>query len=96
MAFRRRGYERDALLHAVIERAGFLDLIENEDTEQDQQKRLATLPDELSHFDLSLFRDRPVQATILELLLLPKENDRFTSCIVVHGMGGTGKVSVNY
>ena len=35
MAFRRRGYERDALLQAMIERAGFTDLVD----EADEQRR---------------------------------------------------------
>ena len=26
-----------------------------------------------------------------ELLLMPKEHERFTSCVLIHGMGGTGK-----
>ena len=32
-----------------------------------------------------------MQAQLVELLLLPKEDRRFTSCVVIHGMGGTGK-----
>ena len=27
----------------------------------------------------------------MALLLLPKSDQRFTSCVLVHGMGGTGK-----
>ena len=34
MAFRRRGYERDALLQAVIDRSGFKDLVESEEAER--------------------------------------------------------------
>ena len=50
MAFRRRGYERDALLRAVIERANFKDLMtESEEAEPAQAKQqLATLPEEVS------------------------------------------------
>ena len=36
-------------------------------------------------------QDRPIQAEILRLLLLPKSDRRFTSCVLLHGMGGTGK-----
>ena len=54
---------------------------------------LGTLPpQELARFDLENFRDRPVQAELVTKLLLPKDDPAFTSCIVVHGMGGTGKV----
>eukprot|EP00935_MAST-01C_sp_MAST-1C-sp1_P000326 g326.t1 len=91
MAFRRRGYERDALLRAVIDRAGFQDLVESEEAERGQAQQLATLPEELSHFNLDNFRDREVQADLVALLLLPKGDPSFTSCILVHGMGGTGK-----
>ncbi len=49
MAFRRRGYERDALLNAVISRAGFKDLVESAEAERGQeQPQLATLPEEVS------------------------------------------------
>ena len=30
-------------------------------------------------------------AELTEVLLLPHDDERFTSCVVVHGMGGTGK-----
>ena len=55
MAFRRRGYERDALPQAVIQRAGFKDLVESEDAEQGQpqEQPLATLPEEVSEFSCS-------------------------------------------
>jgi hypothetical protein len=52
---------------------------------------LATVPQEIGHFDLESFQDRPVQAELIELLVLPKGDQRFTSCVLVHGMGGTGK-----
>ena len=32
-----------------------------------------------------------MQTELVELLLLRKEAERFTSCVLVHGMGGTGK-----
>ena len=47
MAFRRRGYERDALLQAVVERAGYAGLADNA-SEQKEGRQLATLPDEVS------------------------------------------------
>ena len=92
MAFRRRGYERDALLQAVVERSGYLELIQEEEEQQGGQKRLlAALPHELSHFDLEQYRDRPVQGEVAELLVTPKTDRGFTSCVLLHGMGGTGK-----
>ena len=48
MAFRRRGYERDALLQAVVERVGFEDLVQDEEAERGQRQQLATLPEEVS------------------------------------------------
>ena len=39
------------------------------------------------------YQERPVQKTLVELLLLPRDNPRFTATILMHGMGGTGKVS---
>ena len=47
MAFRRRGYERDALLRAVIQRAGYAGLTGSA-SERQEGKQLATLPDEVS------------------------------------------------
>ena len=93
MAFRRRGYERDALLRAVIERANFDDLMnDSEEADPAQAKQqLATLPEELSHFNLESFHDRKIQADLVALLLLPKGDPSFTSCVLIHGMGGTGK-----
>ena len=32
-----------------------------------------------------------MQATLIDVLLLPKDDQRWTSCVRVHGMGGTGK-----
>ena len=58
-----------------------------------QEQPLATLPEELGHFSLDNFRDRAVQADLVALLLLPKGDPSFASCVLVHGMGGTGKVS---
>ena len=74
---------------------GFTDLVESEqarDEGRQQQRQLATIPQELAHLSLENFRDRPVQAELVTKLLLPKDDPAFTTCIVVHGMGGTGKV----
>ena len=49
------------------------------------------MPTEVRHFDLESFHDRPVQAQLMSLLLLSKGDDGFTSCVLIHGMGGTGK-----
>ena len=90
LPFRRRGYERDGMLQTLIEHAGFKELLENAQAKT-ASKELAKVPAEIQHFDLEHFHDRPVQAALMELLLLPKEDTRFTSCVVMHGMGGTGK-----
>ena len=80
------------LLCAGTQLPGFSDLIEAE-SEAQEQTQLAKLPADLAHVDLENFRDRPVQEEILELLLLPVEDRRFSTCVLIHGMGGTGKVS---
>jgi hypothetical protein len=90
LPFRRRGYERDAMLQSVIERAAFQDRLRVQ-VKTEQKQQLAVLPVEVGHFDLDSFHDRPIQTQLMELLLLPKDNVRFTSCVLVHGMGGTGK-----
>jgi hypothetical protein len=94
LPFRRRGYERDGMLQSLIERAGFKGLLEsarNATCTSADLVELATVPQEIGHFDLESFQDRPVQAELIELLMLPKDNQRFTSCVLIHGMGGTGK-----
>ena len=52
---------------------------------------LAAVPAEVNRFVLDALFERPVQATLVELLLLPRADRTFTSCVLVHGMGGTGK-----
>jgi hypothetical protein len=42
-------------------------------------KELAKVPTEIQHFDFESIHDRPVQTAVVKLLLLPKENGRFTS-----------------
>jgi hypothetical protein len=92
LPFRRRGYERDGMLQTLIEHAGFKALLQAARASATvMAKELAKVPTEIQHFDLESFHDRPVQTTLVELLLLPKQDERFTSCVVMHGMGGTGK-----
>jgi hypothetical protein len=92
LPFRRRGYERDGMLQSLIERAGFKGLLESaRNASSADVVELATMPQEIGHFDLESLQDRPVQAELIELLVLPKNDQRFTSCVLVHGMGGTGK-----
>jgi hypothetical protein len=80
------------MLQTLIEHAGFKALLESaHESAAHTSKQLAKVPDEIQHFDLESFHDRPVQTALVELLLLPKQDKRFTSCVVVHGMGGTGK-----
>ena len=80
------------MLRTVIERAGFKDLFESSRSKK-ADAVLAKVPPAVSHFALDALFERPVQAELVELLLLPKEAERFTSCVLIHGMGGTGKVS---
>ena len=79
------------MLRTVIERAGFKELFESSRSKADAV--LATVPSAVAHFALDALFERPVQAELVELLLLPKEAERSASCVLVHGMGGTGKVS---
>ena len=57
------------------------------------EEHLAEMPVELAHIALDTLMPRLVQTELVELLLIPKSDTRFTSCVLVHGMGGTGKVS---
>jgi hypothetical protein len=92
LPFRRRGYERDGMLQSLIERAGFKDLLESaRNASSADVVELATVPQEIGHFDLESFQDRPVQAELMKLLMLPKDDSRYTSCVLIYGMGGTGK-----
>ena len=79
------------MLRTVIERTGFKELFESSRSKADVV--LATVPSAVGHFALDALCERAVQAGLGELLLLPKEAEGFTSCVLVHGMGGTGKVS---
>ena len=85
------------MLQTLIERAGFKELLESvqqPDGDHDgasAKDPLAKLPQEIQHFDLENFHDRPVQAELMELLLLEKDGTGFTTNVLIHGMGGTGK-----
>ena len=93
LPFRRRGYERDGMLRTMIKHAGMAELVKSaQSASSSKAETLAAVPVELAHFQLDSLFVRPVQDTVVELLLLSKSNERFTSCVLVHGMGGTGKV----
>ena len=91
LPFRRRGYERDGMLTTLIERAGFKELFDGAQRTEKQQEVLAAVPTEVRHFDLEAFHDRPVRTRLMDVLLLSKGEAGFTSCVLIHGMGGTGK-----
>ena len=78
------------MLRTVIERTGFKELFESSRSNADAV--LAKVPSALSHFALDALVERPVQAELTGLLLLQQGNKRYTSCVLIHGMGGTGKV----
>eukprot|EP00935_MAST-01C_sp_MAST-1C-sp1_P001245 g1245.t1 len=93
LPFRRRGYERDGMLKVVVERSGFAQLYESSQRQRAGSKAdvLAAVPGAASHFTLDALFERPVQAEVIKLLLLPKKHELFASCVLIHGMGGTGK-----
>ena len=92
LPFRRRGYERDGMLKTVVQRAGFAQLFEAARAgTSSKADALAAVPLAIAHVLLDALFERPVQAKLVELLLLPKDDRRWTSCVLVHGMGGTGK-----
>ena len=78
-----------------MERAGLKQLYESSQSAAAGAKAeaLAAVPSTAAHFALDALFERPVQAELVELLLLPREHRRFANCVLVHGMGGTGKVS---
>ena len=80
------------MLKTLVARAGFKDLWESAQTgTTNKTEALAAVPAEVSHMHLDALFERPVQTRLVELLLSPKDDRRFTSCVLVHGMGGTGK-----
>eukprot|EP00935_MAST-01C_sp_MAST-1C-sp1_P002835 g2835.t1 len=92
LPFRRRGYERDGMLLAVVERANFAQIyVAAQEGAGSKADKLATLPSTVAHFALDALFERPVQAQLVELLLLPGGDSRYACCVLVHGMGGTGK-----
>ena len=97
LPFRRRGYERDGMLKTLVERAGFSQLLERDPISASEggskADELAAIPSAITHFALESFQERPVLTELTEALLLESDDPRFSSCVVVHGMGGTGKVS---
>ena len=78
------------MLKAVIENAGLKNLFARV---KSGSNKLATVPAAVHHVDLESHQERPVEANLCALLLLPKSDERFTSCVLMHGMGGTGKAS---
>ena len=83
LPFRRRGYERDGMLKTVVQRAGFKQLFADAQAGVvSNADALAAIPGSLNHFALDALFERPVQAALVELLLLPKEDRRWTSCDV--------------
>ena len=78
------------MLKTVIEYAGMKELYESS-RKGVSSKALATVPAAVAHFTLTLF-ERPVQAELTSLLLLPAAEGG-SSWVLLHGMGGTGKVS---
>ena len=45
---------------------------------------LAVVPPAAAHFALDTLLERPVQAQLVELLLLPHVDRQFTNCVLVH------------
>ena len=92
LPFRRRGYERDGMLKTVVDRAGMAQMYASAQEGADATvQALAAVPSEINHFNNDALFERPVQVELVELLVLDTADRRFTSCVVVHGMGGTGK-----
>ena len=80
------------MLRTIIDQAGFTQLFEEAQAGTGSKADdLAAVPHEVAHFALDALFERPVQVDLVELLLLPHGDRRFTSCVLVHGMGGTGK-----
>jgi hypothetical protein len=79
------------MLTTLIERAGFKELFDWAQRTEKHQEVLAAVPTEVRHFDLEAFHDRPVRTRLMDVLLLSKGEAGFTSCVLIHGTGGTGK-----
>ena len=79
------------MLKTMVERAGFAELFVQVQKDDNSEAKLAAVPAAASHFGFDVLYERPVQAQLVKLLLLPKQNKQFMSCVLIHGMGGTGK-----
>ena len=79
------------MLKTLIERAGFEQLLDGS-SGRSGVDGLAVVPQAVAHIALERFVERPVQGELIEVLLLPSDDSNYTSCVLVHGMGGTGKV----
>ena len=80
------------MLRTVVERSGMAQLYAaSQEGVGSEAGAPAAVPSSVAHFALDALFERPVQAALVALLLLPKGDERFTSCVLVHGMGGTGK-----
>ena len=73
--------------------ARFKELYESSQLAPKAEGKLAAVPAEISQFSQALesYHERPIQAELTDVLLLESDDSRWTSCVVVHGMGGTGK-----
>ena len=80
------------MLKTVVDRSGFAQIYaSSQEGAGSEHGALAAVPGAVAHFALDALFERPVQAELVELLLLPKDDRRFASCVLVHGMGGAGK-----
>ena len=85
------------MLRAMIDRANYRglfeqaqDQLENAPHSQQGQNKpaLAELPMEVQRFGLDMHFDRPIQAQVRDLLVADAAP---SECILLHGMGGSGK-----
>ena len=74
------------MLKTLVERAGMAAL-QAASAGSAAAESLAAVPAEVGHMNLEALHERAVQRELVEALLLPSD----TSCVLVHGMGGTGK-----
>ena len=56
------------MLKTLVERAGFKALLEGV---QQSERGLASVPQSIRHFQVETFKERPVHAELVDLLLLP-------------------------
>ena len=83
------------MLRTVVAVAGFKQLFESAQTaagSASQADALAAVPLAIAHVALEAYHPRPVQAQLVRALLAPRdEQQTFANCVLIHGMGGTGK-----